>query len=101
MGSEAEHARCRDAGVLILECSRAGVAGVHEGLITRSLAFPVDACELGLWDEDLAADLDDLGRPLQPERELPDGPNRVRDIIAPASVAPGQCTHERPPFVAE
>jgi hypothetical protein len=104
VGEEPKPALGAQPGVEQLQAPGGGVARVGERHLSPLGLQPVESCQLGLGQVDLAADLDPLRRQVgvtKPERNVADGADVVGDVVARLAVPARCCQNELPALVGQ
>ena len=103
IGEEPQRTLNRDPGVELPQRAGSGIARIDELLLTTLALAGIDALEIGLVHDDLAAHLDRPGgaSPSQPERDRPHRPQVCRHVLSGVSVAPGRSPDETPALVKQ
>ena len=102
IGKEAQRALGGDAGVELAQRAGGGVARVHKGLAALLTLALVQALEGVAPHIDLAAHLQHRRRAaIQPQRDLADGADVLRDVLAGLAVAARGGLHQHALLIAQ
>jgi hypothetical protein len=102
VGEEAQRPRGGDARVELAHRSRGGVAWVHEGFLPGGELLLVQSLEGVAPHVHLAAHVDELGvHAAQAQRNLADGADAVRHVLAGFAVAARGRLHQQAALVAQ
>jgi hypothetical protein len=90
-----------DAGILLPKRAGRGVARIGKHLAAGRFLSLVERFEVGFGHVDLAAHFKDVGRAGNVVRDIADGANIGRHVLADSAIAARRREHQRPLLVAE